>query len=112
MNVLLNLILIPKMQARGAAVSSLCTQGMIFLVQFGLALRQLKIPFRALPWLSCLAFIALLVPTCLGLQYMLQINVVYKLLVMAGAAFVFGFASRLLSIDKFKMFNISKTLVH
>ena len=55
-NILINIILIPRVQARGAAVTSLCTQSVVSLLQFFIAIRELKVPLRSLPWLSCLIF--------------------------------------------------------
>lgn len=101
-NILLNVILIPHLQARGAAIASLSTQSVVSLLQFIIALRELHVPFRSLPWLSCLAFVALLIPTCILSVKILHIHVIYTLLIMAVWALLLGFITRLINIKDLK----------
>lgn len=101
-NILVNVILIPHLQARGAAIASLSTQSVVSLLQFIIALRELHVPFRSLPWLSCLAFVALLIPTCILSVKILHIHVIYTLLIMAVWALLLGFITRLINIKDLK----------
>ncbi len=63
-NILVNLLLIPHLQARGAAIASLCTQSVVSLLQFLIAMHEMHLPLRKLPWISCLLFILFLIPLC------------------------------------------------
>jgi len=101
-NVLINIILIPRMQARGAAIASLSTQSVVSLLQFIIALKELRVPLRTLPWLSCLVFTMLLIPTAVISTRILHCHVVYALLIMGGVALVYGFATRLLRLSGIK----------
>lgn len=101
-NILVNVILIPHLQARGAAIASLSTQSVVSLLQFIIALRELHVPFRSLPWLSCLAFVALLIPTCILSVKILHIHVIYTLLIMVVWALLLGFITRLINIKDLK----------
>jgi hypothetical protein len=71
----------------------------VSLLQFIIAMRELKVPVRTLPWLSCLLFTALLIPTAVVSTHLLHCHVIYALLIMAGVALVYGFATRLIQIE-------------
>lgn len=101
-NVLVNIILIPHLQARGAAIASLSTQSVVSLLQFFIALRELRVPFRTLPWLSCLAFVALLIPSCLFSTRILHCHVLYTLAILVGWALLLGFVTKLINIKDLK----------
>ncbi len=103
-NVLVNLILIPRMQARGAAITSLSTQSVVSLLQFIIAMKELRIPVRSLPWLSCFLFTALLIPTVIASTHILHCHIIYTLLIVAAIALVYGFATRLIRLDILKQF--------
>ena len=98
-NVTVNLLLIPRMQACGSAVASLCTQLLVSVLQFVFAMRIIGIPMRSLPWLRCLLFLAILVPVTILSTRVLHIHVVWSLLILAGFALVLGFATGLLRIS-------------
>ena len=108
-NIVVNLIMIPLWHARGAAVASLCTQSVVSLLQFIIAMRELKVPMRTLPWLSCLLFITLLVPTVVIASRHLHIHVLYSLILMLGAAFVYGIATRLIDLRALRSTLIPKS---
>lgn len=98
-NVTVNLLLIPRMQACGSAVASLCTQLLVSVLQFVFAMSIIGIPMRSLPWLRCLLFLAILVPVTFLSTRVLHIHVVWSLLILAGFALVLGFATGLLRIS-------------
>ncbi len=98
-NVTVNLLLIPRMQACGSAVASLCTQLLVSVFQFVFAMSIIGIPMRSLPWLRCLLFLAILVPVTILSTRVLHIHVVWSLLILAGFALVLGFATGLLRIS-------------
>ena len=101
-NVTINLLLIPRMQACGSAVASFCTQFTVSVLQFLLALWILKIPFSSLPWLRCLIFIAVLIPVAAFAPHILHFGTLWSLLVLGGFALLLGFATGLLRFTNVK----------
>ncbi len=97
-NILINIILIPRFQARGAAVTSLCTQSVVSLLQFFIAIRELKVPLRSLPWLSCLIFTALIIPTTLLANQYLPLKILPSLIILVAVTLIYGFITRLIDI--------------
>ena len=105
-NVAVNLLLIPRMQACGSAVASFCTQFTVSVLQFLLALRIIGIPLRSLPWLRCLIFLAVLVPVTLLSTSVLHVHVVWSLLIVALFALALGFATGLIDVRGIREFGI------
>ena len=105
-NVTVNLLLIPRMQACGSAVASFCTQFTVSVLQFLLALWILKIPFSSLPWLRCLIFMAVLVPVVAFAPRILHIGTLWSLLVLGGFSLILGIATGLLNLKDFKGLKI------
>ena len=97
-NILINIILIPRYHARGAAVASLCTQSVVSLLQFLIAVRELHIPMRSMPWLPCLLFTALQIPTAIISVRYLQLPLKYALPLMVGITLLYGLVTRLIDI--------------
>ena len=95
-NVAVNLMLIPRMQACGSAVASFCTQFTVSVLQFALAMRIIGIPLKSLPWLRCAIFLAVLVPVAWFAPNVLHVNVLWQLVVLAVFAVALAFATRLL----------------
>jgi O-antigen/teichoic acid export membrane protein len=58
-NITLNLILIPRYQARGAAIASLVSQGFFAITQWFLAIRLLNISWNADIMIRLLGFLAI-----------------------------------------------------
>jgi O-antigen/teichoic acid export membrane protein len=101
-NVTVNLLLIPRMQACGSAVASFCTQFTVAFLQFLLALRIIGIPIKSLPWFRCLLFVAVLVPVTVLSTNILHLHVVWSLLIMAAVALVIAFATGLVDLRGMK----------
>ena len=101
-NVAVNLLLIPKMQACGSAVASFCTQFTVSVLQFALAMRIIGIPLKSLPWLRCAIFLAVLVPVAAFAPRLLPLNVLWSLLIMGGFALALGFATGLVNVKEFR----------
>ena len=95
-NVAVNLLLIPRMQACGSAVASFCTQFTVSVLQFALAMRIIGIPLKSLPWLRCALFLAVLVPVAWFAPNVLHVNVLWQLVVLAVFAVALAFATGLL----------------
>ena len=98
-NMVVNLLLIPRLQAVGAAVASLSTQSVVAVLQVVIAFRQLKVPVRALPLLPASLFTALLVPAVWLFSRHFSGHGLWALLLSGGFALLLGFATRLLTFD-------------
>lgn len=97
-NVTVNLLLIPRMQACGSAVASFCTQFVVSALQFVLAMRIIGIPLKSLPWLRCGLFVALLVPAVWFSPNILHVHVLWQLVALALFALALAFATGLVSV--------------
>lgn len=97
-NVTVNLLLIPRMQACGSAVASFCTQFVVSVLQFVLAMRIIGIPLKSLPWLRCGLFVALLVPAVWLSPAILHVHVLWQLVALALFALALAFATGLVSV--------------
>ena len=100
--VVVNLVLIPRMQACGSAVASFCTQFTVSVLQFVLAMRIIGIPLRSLPWLQCALFLAVLVPVAWFAPSILHINVLWQLAILTVFAVALAFATGLLRVREMK----------
>ena len=101
-NVTVNLLLIPRMQACGSAVASFCTQFVVSALQFVLAMRIIGIPLKSLPWLRCGFFIALLVPAVWFSPNILHVHVLWRLVISALFALGLAFATGLVNVKEFR----------
>ena len=97
-NVTVNLLLIPRMQACGSAVASFCTQFVVSALQFVLAMRIIGIPLKSLPWLRCGVFVALLVPAVWFSPAILHVHVLWQLVISAFFALGLAFATGLVNV--------------
>ena len=104
-NVAVNLLLIPRMQACGSAVASFCTQFTVALLQFFLALRIIGIPFTSLPWLRCLIFTVIMVPVAVLAYNTWSINALGSILLLALIALVVGLAIGLINVKDYLKFS-------
>lgn len=108
-NVTVNLLLIPRMQACGSAVASFCTQFTVAILQFLLALWILRIPFSSLPWLRCLIFLAVLIPVVAVAPRILPVGPVWSLLILGVFSLLLGFATGLLRLHGVKtIYNVNE----
>lgn len=101
-NVTVNLLLIPRMQACGSAVASFCTQLVVAVLQFVVALKIVRFPLSSLPWLRCLLFVAVLVPVTALAPRFLHFGVVWSLLLLGGFSLLLGFVTGLLDFNTFR----------
>lgn len=99
-NFSLNLILIPKLQARGAAIASISTQCTVSLLQFFIALKELNIPIRSLPLTRCLLFTTLFIPAIILFATKTAFPLIPNLCIALGIAIILGFLSGLLSLKE------------
>ena len=101
-NVTVNMLLIPRMQACGSAVASFCTQFVVSALQFVLAMRIIGIPLKSLPWLQCALFLSVLVPVVWFAPSILHINMLWQLVILAVFAVALAFATGLLRVRAVK----------
>lgn len=107
-NLIVNIILIPKMQARGAAIASVSTQTVVSSLQLIIAMKELKLPVNTLPWIPCLIFTALIVPTSILSVKILHCPCLYALAIMVFTTLIFAFISRLIDLRDLKLFTPQK----
>ena len=98
-NMAVNLILIPRMQAEGAAIASLSTQSVVAVLQVVIAFRQLKVPVNSLPLWQSLLFTVVLISAVWFFSQHFNGHVLWALLISGVFALLLGFATRLLTFD-------------
>jgi O-antigen/teichoic acid export membrane protein len=104
-NLAVNFILIPRMQARGAAIASLSTQSVMALIQTVIAFRQLQIPMRNFPIFRAVIFTVLLVPGVLLVHRSFTGSALAGLIIGGVYAFVVAFATRLIPLRFWRDFS-------
>jgi len=97
-NMIVNLILIPKFHAVGAAVASLSTQSIVAMLQIVIVFKSLKLPLKDIPYRSCLLFTVTLLPLSYFISQLETINPFLLLLGSAIIAILMAFASKLISL--------------
>lgn len=97
-NLLVNVLLIPRFHACGAATASLTTQTVMALVQTIIAFKVTGLPLKEIPLLKILIFTAILIPSCYFLSIYYNGNVIVALLISGGFACLLGFATRLIPL--------------
>lgn len=107
-NVLVNLLLIPRMHAVGAAVASLSTQTVVAAVQIFIVSKELKFSLSILPYRRCLIYLALMIPVGYLASAYLPFNTLISIILAGVFSFLLAFATRLLSMDFLKEFNLKK----
>jgi O-antigen/teichoic acid export membrane protein len=97
LNIVLNFILIPKMSAKGAAISSIVTQSFTALAQVLMA--QKEFGFRKNYRL--LSLIALFIASCIGINIFfsnLNFNWILRIVLAVFSCFSVAFLTKLISI--------------
>lgn len=97
-NLVVNLLLIPRFHACGAATASLTTQTVMALVQTIIAFRVTGIPLKEIPILRALLFTVILVPSTFLFSNWFNGNVLAALLISGGFACLLGFATKLIPL--------------
>ena len=97
-NLLVNLLLIPRFHACGAATASLTTQTVMALVQTVIAFKVTGLPLKEIPLLKILIFTVILIPSCYFFSSYYDGNVIVALLISGGFACLLGFATRLIPL--------------
>jgi O-antigen/teichoic acid export membrane protein len=98
-NVCLNLILIPQMEAQGAAIASLSTQSVVSSIQIIIVFRQLKIPLAAIPYLRCALFTLLLIPAILLQLSYLHLSFWPNIAFSSAIALLLALTTRLINLS-------------
>lgn len=101
-NMIVNLILIPKFHAVGAAVASLSTQSIVAMLQIFIVFKSLKLPLKNIPYRSCLLFILILLPTA---YFISEIESINPFILLSGSvilAILMAFITKLISLHFIK----------
>lgn len=98
MNFVLNLIFIPKFGAYGAAIVSVSTQFITVALQMYLSKRIFSFPFRIIPTIQLILYIAINIAVFQLLKGKLLNNWIYEMVLIMGIGFVSAFAIGILRI--------------
>ncbi len=101
-NITLNVFLIPKYQAMGAAIATLSTQSLVALGYVLLTFKQMNIPLRLFNWLGLFIYPVL----CLAIAYYFQKIESYWFAAMITLSIIFvllAFVCKLLKISDLKL---------
>jgi O-antigen/teichoic acid export membrane protein len=110
-NIIVNIILIPQMQARGAAFASLSTQTLVSILQIIIAFRILKISWKIIPLLNCLLYLILLICGVYLIHEFIPLQWTYLILLSTFYAFLTAFVTKLIPISFIKKIIFSKTQI-
>ena len=107
-NIAVNVVLIPRLHAVGAATASLATQSVTAFLQILIVLKKLKFPIKNLPLVSAFSYLVLLVFVALSAVKFIPrtIDPFITLSGLAVLACVLAFCTRLLSFSHFDVFKI------
>jgi O-antigen/teichoic acid export membrane protein len=107
-NVIINLVLIPELHARGAAIASLSTQSVVSLLQIIIVFKELKIPFSNIPFLKCLLFCILLIPSIYIIAHLQNFNSFIGLLIGGIISLLLAFITRLIPLTFLRDLKLKK----
>lgn len=96
-NLLINLLLIPRWGAYGAAIASLSTQSLMALLQMGIAIHTLQLSWRSIPLLRALLFAAVVGVSTYGFANSVETSLGLSLVICAGWALLMAWATQLFS---------------
>lgn len=106
-NIIVNIILIPLLQAKGAAIASLSTQTIVCVLQVIIAFRMLKIPLKTIPYLNCGLFVIALLFGNFLINHYFNFQLGYMLLITTVYAGLIALMTNLIPITFIK--NLLKT---
>ena len=104
-NLAINFLLIPKLHARGAAIASLSTQSVMAAIQTVIAFRELHRPLSDIPWIKCLIFCIILIPSVALFAHHFHGNVVVALCISGIFACCVAVATQLIPFKFWKDFK-------
>ena len=112
-NVIVNLLLIPRMHAVGAAIASLSTQTVVSVLQLWIAFRKLHLPASAVPWLRCLIYAFLLPEVVMAIVTLmahaagsLPMSTLWNFVASAVAACLLALATGVIPISFLRSFKL------
>lgn len=104
-NVVMNLVLIPRFGATGSAVASLVTQAAVCLLQFVFAVRSVGIPLSSLPFVRTAAFSGLLYLSAYSLHRFSDLPTAYGLTAAFACAVVLSLLLKLVNVKELQLFR-------
>lgn len=106
MNLILNFILIPVFEAKGAAFTSLCVQFATCIIQFFIARKTFDLKFGALFWTKASLFVILLVISTIIFKYTID-NWIYSMMATTLAGIFIAFITNMLNYKDLEKLLIS-----
>lgn len=101
-NILVNLVLIPLLHAKGAAIASLSTQTVVCILQVIIAFKLLKIPLHTIPYIRCLVYAAVLILGVYSINTIFEFSLVYMMTINVIFAVSLAFITKLIPISLLK----------
>ena len=101
-NFLVNVLLIPRFHACGAAMATLSTQSVMALIQTVAAIKVTKLPIKEIPFIKILIFTVVLIPSSYLFSIYFHGEAWVALLIGSGFACLLGFATQLIPLDFLK----------
>lgn len=101
-NILVNLVLIPLLYAKGAAIASLSTQTVVCVLQIIIAFKLLKIPLHTIPYIRCLVYTATLILGVYLINTLLDFSLVYMMTINVIFAVSLAFITKLIPLTFLK----------
>ncbi len=98
-NIIINLILIPRLGGAGAAVASLTTQSVVAIIQIVIAFTQLKLSIKSFRIKKCILYTLFVIPMAYLLTLWNNDNVIYTILTGGGIAMVIALLTKLLPLS-------------
>lgn len=108
-NIIVNVILIPRMNAVGAAIASLSTQTVVSVSQLLIAFKELKIPISAIPFVRCGVYLILFIPLSVCSLHFFESSLMNFIIAGAGAV-VLAFATGLVPLSYLKPATLQELL--
>lgn len=101
-NILVNLVLIPQLHAKGAAIASLSTQTVVCVLQIIIAFKLLKIPLHTIPYIRCLLYTAILILGVYLINTLFEFSLVYMMTINVIFAISLAFITKLIPLTFLK----------
>lgn len=101
-NILVNLVLIPILHAKGAAIASLSTQTVVCVLQIIIAFKLLKIPLHTIPYVRCLVYAIVLILGVYSINSLFEFSLAYMMTINVIFAVLLAFITKLIPISLLK----------
>lgn len=107
-NILVNLIMIPQLEAKGAAIASLSTQSVVCILQMIIAFKILQMPLKTIPYINSILFTITLIIGINLIDHFLDLNLIYMLIISTTFAAGVALLTQLIPIKFVRNIILSK----